>query len=198
MKAINLLWDPPPGRSGDKKGNPMTPVDDLDARIITLLRENGRRSNVEIARRLRIAEGTVRKRIDRLINEEVIQIKAWADPHKIGYQVYINMDIQVRLLDLEKISRQLADFSEIFFLGLSTGRSGFFAGCCFRSNDHFHEFMTKRLSRIHGIESISTTIITRILKREHSFPVLPVNASNGSKADRRKRVQNGKGRADGK
>ena len=166
----------------------MTPIDALDAKIITLLRENGRRSNVEIARRLGVAEGTARKRIERLIDEEVIQISAWADPHKIGYQVYINMDIQVRLQDLEKIARQLAKFSEIFFLGLSTGRSGIFAGCCFRSNDHFHEFTTKRVSRIQGIESISTTIITRILKREHSFPVLPMNAGNGNKADKRKWV----------
>lgn len=161
-----------------------TPIDELDAQIITLLRQNGRRSNVEIGRQLRIAEGTVRKRIERLLREEVIQIGAWADPHKIGYQVYINMELQVRLSDIEQIGRRLAKLPEIFFLGLSTGRSGIFAGCCFRSNDHFHEFMTRDLARISGIESISTTIITRILKREHTFPVLPVTAGNGHQADR--------------
>jgi Lrp/AsnC family transcriptional regulator, regulator for asnA, asnC and gidA len=163
----------------------MTPIDELDAKIITLLRQNGRRSNVEIGRQLGIAEGTVRKRIDRLVREEVIQIEAWADPHKIGYQVYINMDIHVRLLNIEQIAHRLAKLPEIFFLGLSTGRSGIFAGCCFRSNDHFHEFMTKYLARIPGIESISTEIITRILKREHSFPVLPMPATTESKRGRR-------------
>lgn len=158
-------------------------IDEMDAKIITLLRQNGRRSNVEIGRQLGIAEATVRKRIERLVREEVIQISAWADPHKIGYQVYINMDIQVRLSEIEKIGRQLAKLPEIFFLGLSTGRSGIFAGCCFRSNDHFHEFMTKDLARIAGIQSISTTTITRILKREHTFPVLPVTGSNGHQAE---------------
>jgi Lrp/AsnC family transcriptional regulator for asnA, asnC and gidA len=166
----------------------VTPIDELDAGIITLLRANGRRSNVEIARQLRVAEGTVRKRIERLVRKGVIQIGAWADPHKIGYQVYINMDIQARLPNLEEIANRLTRLSEIFFLGLCTGRSGIFAGCCFRSNKHFHEFMTKRLARIEGIESISTTIITQILKREHTFPVLPVNGRNTSKSDERKRA----------
>jgi Lrp/AsnC family transcriptional regulator for asnA, asnC and gidA len=160
-----------------------TPIDELDAKIITLLRQNGRRSNVEIGRQLGIAEATVRKRIERLVREGVMQISAWADPYKIGYQVYINMDIQVRLSDIEQIGRRLAKFPEIFFLGLSTGRSALFAGCCFRSNVHFHEFITKDLARIAGIQSISTTIITRILKREHSFPVLPTRAGNGHRAD---------------
>ncbi len=159
-----------------------TPIDELDAKIITLLRQNGRRSNVEIGRQLGIAEGTVRKRIERLVREGVMQISAWTDPYKIGYQVYINMDLQVRLSDIEQIGRRLAKLPEIFFLGLSTGRSGIFAGCCFRSNIHFHEFITKDLAKIPGIESISTTIITRILKREHSFPVLPVGA-DGHQAD---------------
>jgi Lrp/AsnC family transcriptional regulator for asnA, asnC and gidA len=160
----------------------MTPIDELDAKIITLLRQNGRRSNVEIARRLSIAEGTVRKRIDRLVGEGVIQIGAWADPYKIGYQVYINMDLQVQLEEIEQIAHRLAKLPEIFFLGLSTGRSGIFAGCCFRSNVHFHDFLIQDLARIPGIQSISTTIITKILKREHSFPVLPVSAGNGNKA----------------
>jgi Lrp/AsnC family transcriptional regulator, regulator for asnA, asnC and gidA len=159
----------------------MTPIDELDAKIITLLRQNGRRSNVEIGRQLGFAEGTVRKRVDRLLREGVIQIQAWADPHKIGYQVYVNMDIRVRLLHFEQTALRLAKFPEVFFLGVSTGRSGIFAGCCFRSNDHFYEFVTKHLARIPGIENISTTGITRILKREHSFPVLPMPATNGCK-----------------
>ena len=38
-------------------------LDDLDAQIITLLQNDGRRPTVEMARHLAVAEGTVRKRI---------------------------------------------------------------------------------------------------------------------------------------
>ncbi|MFB3816767.1 MAG: Lrp/AsnC family transcriptional regulator [Candidatus Methylomirabilales bacterium] len=152
----------------------MTIIDTLDAKIIALLRPDGRLSNVEIARRLGIAEGTVRKRIDRLVREQVIQIGAWADPLKIGYQDYINMELQVSLAHLERVAERLAKLPEIFFLGLCTGRANIFAGCCFRSNDHFFEFMTKELGRIPGIQGIATSNVTKILKREHSFPALPL------------------------
>jgi Lrp/AsnC family transcriptional regulator, regulator for asnA, asnC and gidA len=54
----------------------MSHTDELAAKIITILRPDGRRSNVEIARRLGVAEGTVRKRIDRLVREQIIQIGA--------------------------------------------------------------------------------------------------------------------------
>ncbi len=158
----------------------MSQIDDLDAKIITILRPDGRRSNVEIARRLGVAEGTVRKRIDRLVREQVIQIGAWADPLKVGYPNYINMELQVRLRDIEAIADQLATLPEIFFLGFCTGRSDIFAGGCFRSNDHFHEFMTKHLARIPGIQGISTSSITKIVKREHSFPAIPVSAGRGA------------------
>ncbi len=36
-------------------------IDDLDTKLITMLRQDGRRSNAEIARRLGVAEGTVRQ-----------------------------------------------------------------------------------------------------------------------------------------
>jgi DNA-binding Lrp family transcriptional regulator len=92
------------------------------------------------------------------------------------------MELHVRLRDTERIAHRLTKLPEIFFLGLCTGSSDIFAGCCFRSNDHFHEFMSKHLARIPGIQGISTSSITRILKREHSFPALPVSAGRGNKA----------------
>jgi Lrp/AsnC family transcriptional regulator for asnA, asnC and gidA len=158
----------------------MSHVDELDANIITLLRRDGRCSNVEIARRLGVAEATVRKRIDRLIRGQVIQIGAWADPLKVGYSEYINFELQVRLRDIEVVAQRLAKLPEIFFLGLCTVRSRIFAAGCFRSNDHFHEFMTKHLGSIRGIQDVSASSITKIVMRAHSFPAFPVDAGNSA------------------
>jgi hypothetical protein len=59
-------------------------MDQIDGQIIDLLRENGRRSNVEMARVLGISEGTVRKRIERLLSSGVLEslaslILPWPD-----------------------------------------------------------------------------------------------------------------------
>ena len=128
-------------------------LDDLDARIITLLQDDGRRPTVEMARHLAVAEGTVRKRIERLIREKVIQIGAWADPLKIGYQNYAVLMMHVDLRDLERAAEQLSKMPEIFFLGTCTGGFDLFVSACFRSLEHMHEFMTKRLSRVPGISA---------------------------------------------
>ncbi len=61
-------------------------LDTTDAQIMAQLRVDGRRPNTEIARRLRVGEATVRKRIERLLLNDVMLIGAWTDPLKIGYQ----------------------------------------------------------------------------------------------------------------
>ncbi|MBI1733759.1 MAG: Lrp/AsnC family transcriptional regulator [Candidatus Rokubacteria bacterium] len=154
-------------------------LDDLDAEIVALLRADGRRPNVEIARHLGVAEGTVRKRIERLTRERIIQIGAWADPLKVGYHFYTNLELEVDIARVEAVAERVAKLPEIFFLGISTGRFGIFAVACFRSTDHFHEFMTERLARVPGIHRAVTSNITRIVKREHAFPVLPTAPANG-------------------
>jgi Lrp/AsnC family transcriptional regulator for asnA, asnC and gidA len=170
-----------------------TRIDDLDARIITLLRNDGRRSNVDIARYLKVAEGTVRKRIERLVRERVIQIGAWADPLKIGYQTYANIELSVNLRDIEAVAERVAKLPEIFFLGIRTDRSDIFATACFRSNEHFHEFITKRLARVPGIRHASSSSINKIVKREHTFPVA-MHGDNGPAAAWGERDPTGKRR----
>jgi Lrp/AsnC family transcriptional regulator for asnA, asnC and gidA len=149
-------------------------LDDLDAQIITLLQDDGRRPTVKMARQLAVAEGTVRKRIERLVREKVIQIGAWADPLKIGYQNYAVLMMHVDLRDLERAAEQLSKMPEIFFLGTCTGGFDLFVSACFRSLEHMHEFMTKRLSRVPGIQRVSTSHVTRVMKRDYSFRVTAV------------------------
>lgn len=170
----------------------MKPIDRLDAEIITLLQSDGRRPSVEIARRLAVAEGTVRKRVERLIREQVIQIGAWADPLKIGYQNYAVMMIQAELRYLERAAERLAEMPEIFFLGTCTGAFDIFATACFRSVEHMHEFMTKRLARVPGIRRVSTSNVTRVGKRNYSFRVASVDGtSDGNSVGRARRPRSG-------
>ena len=86
------------------------PLNALDANIITLLQADGRRTNTDIARRLGVAEGTVRNRITRLLSDEVIKFGVWPNPLKIGYQTYAFIEIQVNPPDLEQVAEHLASF----------------------------------------------------------------------------------------
>lgn len=146
-------------------------LDAIDARIIAYLQVDGRQHNTEIARRLGVGEATVRKRIERLLRNGVMQIGAWTDPLKIGYQHYAIIQIQVNLVDIERVAKGLAKLPEVFFVGICTGAFDIYAAAVFRSIEHMHEFITNGLARLRGIQRTSTSSITRIVKRNYNFPV---------------------------
>lgn len=148
-----------------------TLIDELDAKLITMLQADGRQANTELARRLGVAEATVRKRIERLLRDQVIQIGAWTDPLKVGYQTYAIIEIQVDLSQIGSVARRLAMLPEIYFVGITTGSFDIFAAALFCSNEHMHEFVTQRLARVPGIQRTVTSNITRIVKRQYAVPV---------------------------
>ncbi len=61
----------------------LLPIDEVDVRILSRLRENARLSNVEIARELAISEATIRRRIKALEDKGIIQ----------GYSCYLNYQL---------------------------------------------------------------------------------------------------------
>ena len=60
-------------------------MDELDRRIISLLQMDGRASNAKIAREVGVSEGTVRRRLRRLIQEDVVKVVAVPNLEKLGY-----------------------------------------------------------------------------------------------------------------
>lgn len=143
----------------------------LDADILTLLRGDARMTNTEIAGRLSIAEGTVRNRIARMVQEKVIKFGCWADPLKIGYQTYAFIEIQVDPPEVENVANRLAELPEMVFVGLCTGSFDIHAAALFSSNEHMYEFITKRLNHVAGVTRTSTSNVMRIVKREFEYAV---------------------------
>ena len=45
-------------------------MDELDRKIVGILQQDGRASNAKIARQLGVSEGTIRRRLKRLIEDE--------------------------------------------------------------------------------------------------------------------------------
>jgi Lrp/AsnC family transcriptional regulator for asnA, asnC and gidA len=154
-------------RNGSKNG---AELDSLDLDIIALLQEDGRRSNTDIARRLRMNEATIRKRIDRLLTDKTIRVSAWTDPLRLGYKTYANIDILVHPPFLEEAATSIAKFPEIFFLGICTGNFDILAVGLFHSNEHMYEFLSARLAKVRGIDRVSTSHIIRTLKRDFPRP----------------------------
>ena len=61
-------------------------LDQIDCQMIELLQKDGRISNTDIAKEIGLSEATVRTRLNRLIQEEFIQIVAVSNPIKLGFK----------------------------------------------------------------------------------------------------------------
>ena len=78
-------------------------IDDVDRRIIALLQADGRRPNVDIAQELSLAEGTVRKRLERILTDGVLRITAVVDPARVGLLTTAIITLQVDLGRMDEI-----------------------------------------------------------------------------------------------
>lgn len=87
-------------------------VDERDWKIIELLRKNARTSNTEIARILRISEGTVRKRISQLVHSGAIK----SFTVTLGKDAVVSQIlIKVKMEDSKYVLEQLRNkFDEVY------------------------------------------------------------------------------------
>ena len=73
-----------------------SPIDELDARLIALMRDEPRIGLMEAARRLDVARGTVQARLAKLTERGVIRgFGPEIDPSKIGYPVLAFVFLQI-------------------------------------------------------------------------------------------------------
>ncbi len=87
-------------------------MDERDRAILARLRENSRLSNSEIARELNVSEGTIRKRISKLVSSGVIkQFTLSTSSNGIDSIVLIRMEIK-RAQDVIKVLK--SRFSELY------------------------------------------------------------------------------------
>ncbi len=144
-------------------------IDDLDRRLITLLRRDGRATNVELARSLNVTETTVRKRIAALLRNELIEIVAVPTPKLAGFKITAIMGLSVELSRLREVSDTLVHFPEVRYCGLSTGRFDVMIEAFFSSHEHLLEFSSTRVGVIEGVTKVETFLILDITKFSYEW-----------------------------
>jgi len=146
-------------------------MDLLDRQIIELLREDGRRSNVEIARELGVSEGTVRKRVERLIREGAVRVSAVVDPRSLGYAVRALILLNMELPRVDAAARLLSQFSEVMAVYVITGGYDLAVEAVFESNERLMAFLSEKVGRIPGVLGSHTAHILRVAKQPADWVV---------------------------
>jgi len=169
-------------------GTMVRPIDALDRSIIRLLQEDSRMPSAEIARRLGVAERTVRARINRLVGDGIVKLVAIVNPSALGYDVTADIFLEVEPGRLEEVAQQLVAMEEVAYVGLTTGERDISIQVFVPSVDALYRFITEKLQRIPGVIGTTTYVVPRVLKLLHNWSLPSEStAPAGRRAVRRRR-----------
>ncbi|WP_162652837.1 Lrp/AsnC family transcriptional regulator [Lentilitoribacter sp. Alg239-R112] len=134
-------------------------IDEMDRRIITLLKHDSRIPITSIAKTLLISRLTVKARIDKLlksgaIQKFTVQVATMAEANI----VHAITNIEVQGLKSELVQRHLRKIPEVISLYTTNGKWGLVAQTETSDLQHFDEVLFK-IDKIPGIVSAETCIL---------------------------------------
>lgn len=168
----------------------MYPMDELDLEILSLLQQDGRKPYTEIAHELGVSEGTIRNRVYRLIDEQIIQIVGQVDPIHLGFDAPAVMGVTVQPAEIEQAAEQIASFPEVSYLLMVSGGYDLIVEVACRDRAHLTSFLNQSLRKVPGVQSIHTFLILRTLKADYeirpeirSHPENTIKSASGTEAN---------------
>jgi Lrp/AsnC family transcriptional regulator for asnA, asnC and gidA len=152
-------------KAGDRR------YDDLDRQIIALLQQDGRRPNTEIAGLLGVTETTVRKRIARLVSQNLIKVVAVPSPEVMGMTMSAIVGITVDMDAHQSVAAALEALPQTRYVGYSTGPYDLIIEIFFRSHEELLQLLSAKLARIPGIVKTDTSVILKVTKFAYEWEI---------------------------
>ena len=143
-----------------------THLDPLDRGIVSLLQDDGRMPFREIARKLEVSEGTVRRRYERMVEGGMLKVLATGDPLRFGIKVDAITLVKTSPGTVEKVAEELAKLEAVRYVGIGIGSADLVIESLHSSMDELYRFLTKTLPGFKGVSTYETIQIARILKNE--------------------------------
>ncbi len=139
-------------------------LDEMDFSILSCLQEDGRMSFTVIAERLNVSVGTIRTRLNKLIEDGTVNIIGRVNPDKVGFRSYAHIAVFVRPATLkEEVAQTISRLPEVSFLAMTSGDYDLEVDVMCRDNDHLLEFVNE-ISKIEGVYQTKTTLYFKVYK----------------------------------
>ncbi len=143
-------------------------IDKIDLQIIHLLKQNGRMPNTEIAGQVNLSETAVRKRLKRLIDDEMIQIVAVVNQHKMGNQIEGNIKLRADIKKIDHVKQQLNELKDLWYIAYLTGAADFDVEFHVSSQDALRRLI-EQINAIDGVAHAETSIRLQLLKNRYDW-----------------------------
>jgi len=153
-------------------------IDAIDNSIIAELRKDGRATNQQIASKLDLTAATVSARIKRMEDANKLRVVAVSDFTAHGYNVLMEIAIEVDGRAASAVVEELTQFPEVFAAHLVTGRYDIDLLVVLHNFEDLPDLLLNRFGRVKGIRSMLPAIAVDIVK--YKFDVAPIEARDVS------------------
>lgn len=147
-------------------------LDDIDRRILRILRSDGRISNQKLADAIHLSPTPCWNRVRAL--EEAGFIEEYAailSQRALGLPDTVIIEVTLERHDedmLERFGAALAELPEVMEASLLTGDYDYLIKVAVAGTEGYESFLRQRLYKIPGIRHTRSTFVLRTLKRTHS------------------------------
>lgn len=154
--------------SRQQNGGTSVVLDDLSKAIIEQLQQDGRRAYATIGKAIGLSEAAVRQRVQKLIENGVMQIVAVTDPLTLGFRRQAMIGVRCEG-DTRKVAQELAEMTEVDYVVLTAGSFDLIVEVVCVDDDHLLDVINQRIRSIPEVRSTESFVYLRLCKQTYSW-----------------------------
>ena len=143
-------------------------LDDIDKAIIRELQLDGRTPYAKLGPAVGLSQAAVRQRVQRLIENGVMQVVAVTDPLMLGFNLEAMIGVEVDG-DLRAVASKLAEFANVDYVVVVTGRFDLVLEVVCRDHEELLHIINDVIRAIPGVRATETFTYLHLEKQTYSW-----------------------------
>jgi Lrp/AsnC family transcriptional regulator, regulator for asnA, asnC and gidA len=145
--------------------------DATDRRIVECLRQDGRMSHADIARRIGAAEATVRRRLQRMQGNGMLKVVPIVDPDSVGLQTSLFLGVRIEGGNWQDVAAAIAELPEVRYVAVTTGTFDLLVEAFVAHREHMAQFVLDAVGNVPGVVATETMTVLRVAKFMYEWEV---------------------------
>ncbi|HWB35350.1 MAG TPA: Lrp/AsnC family transcriptional regulator [Rugosimonospora sp.] len=158
------------GTHGPANGLPRNDslLDEVNKRIIEQLQRDGRMSYAALAKAVGLSEAAVRQRVQRMLDNDVMQIVAVTDPLTLGFARQVMIGLKVTG-DMRPVAERLARIPEVDYVVICAGAYDLLAELVCTDDEHLLALLNDQIRAIPGVTATETFVYLKLAKQTYAW-----------------------------
>jgi Lrp/AsnC family transcriptional regulator for asnA, asnC and gidA len=148
-------------------------MDSTDEALIAIFQEDGRQSNREVARKLDLSEGTVRKRLKKLQDANAVRFDVVTDAAAMGIEFIAIVRVSVAPRYLKEFLVAAAQTEEFWYLAAVAGRYNVQGLICTPTATEAMKIINDNIEGLKGVNEVEVRPTLRQVKHDFYEIVVP-------------------------